>query len=59
MMGTSSGSRKGVHYTKLLADNARAYGYLNGKKIGKATKGASDAKGARVLPAATSQPKAR
>lgn len=34
-MGTSSNSRK-VHFTKLLADNARAYGYLNGKRIGKA-----------------------
>lgn len=33
-MGHTSGGKK-VHYTKLLADNARAFGYLDGKRIGK------------------------
>lgn len=31
--GNSAAKKK--HYTKILADNARAYGWLNGKRIGK------------------------
>lgn len=31
-MGNNTGSKK-KHYTKLLVDNARAFGYLNGKKL--------------------------
>ncbi len=34
-MGTSSGPRKPPYYTKILAANARVYGYLDGRKIGK------------------------
>ena len=33
-MGNNSNSKR-KHYTRLLADNARALGYRNGMKLGK------------------------